>query len=58
MATVVQNLKGKGAVENVGGRLDGYRPVYAPQAPAGDQVDEAWKRSLTPMSPCSTSCRE
>lgn len=48
VATVVQNLRGKGAVENAGGRLDGYHPVYAPQARAGDQMDEAWKRAPDP----------
>ncbi|MFI9228392.1 BlaI/MecI/CopY family transcriptional regulator [Streptomyces rimosus] len=48
VATVMQNLRGKGAVENAGGRLDGYRPVYAPQARAGDRMDEAWKRAPDP----------
>ncbi|OKI06199.1 hypothetical protein A6A06_37475 [Streptomyces sp. CB02923] len=45
---MVQNLKGKGAVENAGGRLDGYRPVYALEARAGDRMEEAWKRAPDP----------
>ncbi|MFH8597924.1 BlaI/MecI/CopY family transcriptional regulator [Streptomyces rimosus] len=48
VAAVVQNLRDKGAVENAGGRLDGYRPVYATQARAGDRMDEAWKRVPDP----------
>lgn len=45
VATVVQNLRGKGAVVSAGGRLAGYLPVDDQAGRTGDRMRETWEES-------------